>query len=279
MWGSKSDTAGAIFNGTIGTARFGANKTDNTPHEAKIAGKRVEIYFSPSDQVNRNIIRTINSAQTSFQFSQLLITRTDLGLTIRARYDSVTNRACTGGMVEDTSSSGGVPFIIMNNGTNNAFKIYRSSLIFHHKYLIVDQDAPNSDPLVWTGSHNWSNAGDQRNDENSIVIHDQAIANQYYQEFAARYAELNGTICPLTAIKHEARGKISLYPNPATSTLSVNGLKEGLANYTITDAAGRVAQKGKLSGSSFSVGNLKSGVYHLTLSQKTGNTHHIFVKQ
>ena len=47
--------------------------------------------------------------------------------------------------------------------------------------MIVDQDAPSSDPLVFTGSHNWSAAADNDNDENTLVIHDATIANIYYQ--------------------------------------------------------------------------------------------------
>ena len=34
---------------------------------------------------------------------------------------------------------------------------------------------------------NWSANGEDTNDENTLIIHDAAIANQFYQEFAARY--------------------------------------------------------------------------------------------
>ena len=43
-----------------------------------------------------------------------------------------------------------------------------------------------SDPTVITGSMNWSANGDDTNDENTLIIHDAAVANQFYQEFAAR---------------------------------------------------------------------------------------------
>ena len=57
--------------------------------------------------------------------------------------------------------------------------------LLHHKYLIVDVDS-TSDPTVVTGSMNWSANGDDTNDENTLIIHDAPIANQFYQEFAAR---------------------------------------------------------------------------------------------
>ncbi len=58
-----------------------------------------------------------------------------------------------------------------------------TSIIMHHKHLIVDHNSPDNDPLLWVGSHNWSTNANTRNDENTLVIHDPNIANQYYQEF------------------------------------------------------------------------------------------------
>ena len=53
--------------------------------------------------------------------------------------------------------------------------------------MIVDQSDPGSDPFVWTGSHNWSDAANTVNDENTIVIHDATASNLFYQEFAQRF--------------------------------------------------------------------------------------------
>ncbi|MFM7729147.1 MAG: phospholipase D-like domain-containing protein, partial [Flavobacteriales bacterium] len=60
-----------------------------------------------------------------------------------------------------------------------------TNIIMHHKHLVVDHNQPGNDPLLWVGSHNWSSNANTRNDENSLVIHDANIANQYYQEFVA----------------------------------------------------------------------------------------------
>jgi hypothetical protein len=68
-----------------------------------------------------------------------------------------------------------------------------SSRLLHHKYMIVDVNNPSLDPLVVTGSHNWSFAADGSNDENTLILHDQGIANMYLQEFAERYHESGGT--------------------------------------------------------------------------------------
>jgi phosphatidylserine/phosphatidylglycerophosphate/cardiolipin synthase-like enzyme len=47
----------------------------------------------------------------------------------------------------------------------------------HHKVLIID------DSIVVTGSYNFSRSAEERNDENTLVIHDPAIAAQYLAEF------------------------------------------------------------------------------------------------
>ena len=83
--------------------------------------------------------------------------------------------------------------------------------IMHHKYAIIDQALASSDPLVITGSHNWSAAAENSNDENTVFYYNQNIANQYYQEFIERYNELA----------------------PTSSQLEENNLKEKENFYTL----------------------------------------------
>jgi hypothetical protein len=70
--------------------------------------------------------------------------------------------------------------------------------MLHHKYMIADQYAPNSDPMVFTGSHNWSAAADNDNDENTLIIHDATLANIYYQQFVKRFVDNLGVLVELT---------------------------------------------------------------------------------
>jgi len=59
MFGSTTATP------DLSKAKFGPAKSDNTPHEITIGGKRVEIYFSPSDGVNSQLIAHLNTATTT----------------------------------------------------------------------------------------------------------------------------------------------------------------------------------------------------------------------
>jgi outer membrane receptor for monomeric catechols len=101
-----------------------------------------------------------------------------------------------------------------------------ANTIMHHKYLITDQENNASDPQVWTGSHNWSNNANNRNDENTVVIHDQNVANQFYQEFYARFIQ-NGGVVLSRITPQNALNEISIYPNPNNqNVLSVSLNKE-----------------------------------------------------
>ena len=53
----------------------------------------------------------------------------------------------------------------------------------HHKVFIIDEK------IVVTGSFNPSTNGDQRNDENVIIIEDEGIAKQFVDEFWKVYGE------------------------------------------------------------------------------------------
>jgi phosphatidylserine/phosphatidylglycerophosphate/cardiolipin synthase-like enzyme len=63
----------------------------------------------------------------------------------------------------------------------------------HSKTMIIDADT-SSDPTVVVGSTNWSNNGNNVNDENMLIIHDVAIVNQFVQEFNARYTNAGGSL-------------------------------------------------------------------------------------
>ena len=190
MWGSHGDDPDAA------NARFGATKMNNTPHEFIIDGKRVECYFSPSDGVNAKIVDVINSADKDLSVATMLITRITMA-------DAIVERKSAGVAVNGITNAEG-----NNNATVN--EMLEASLtthvtydnvspgILHHKYMIVDQGDPASDPMTFTGSHNWSAAADNTNDENTLIIHDATMANIYYQQFVYRFVENHGVLYELT---------------------------------------------------------------------------------
>ena len=178
MFGSAT----AFPNTTL--AKFGPAKSDNTPHEFIVGGNRVEVYFSPSDGVNQQIVNHIATANNDIEVGTMLITRKIISDAIIARKNAgvtskviITNRG--------TSDATVVSDLTTALGTN--FREYHEQGLLHSKYMIVDQSGQASDPFVWTGSHNWSDAANVSNDENSIVIHDAAECNLFIQDFKYRF--------------------------------------------------------------------------------------------
>lgn len=165
-------------------SRFGPYKLDNTPHEFIIGGMRVESYFSPSDNTHAKILNTLKTADTDLSVATMLITKTDLAYAIRDRFEA---GVVTEVLVKDESSTTEPVISILKNSLADKFRVSGENGIMHHKYAIVDQSDATSDPLVITGSHNWSNSAQFRNDENTLIIHNQDLANQYYQEFVNRF--------------------------------------------------------------------------------------------
>lgn len=167
-----------------GASLFGPYKTNNTPHEFIIGGSRVESYFSPSDNTHSQILKTLKSADTDLSVGTMLITKTDLAYAIRDKHEAGVKATV---LVKDEASCTDPVVDILRNSLQEKFRVAGEAGIMHHKYVIVDQSDASADPIILTGSHNWSNSAQFRNDENTLIIHNQDLANQYYQEYMNRY--------------------------------------------------------------------------------------------
>jgi len=211
MWGSNTDEPNSS------QAKFGMYKTDNTQHSFTISGKPVELYFSPSDKTTSKIINAINSSNYNIYFAQLVFTRSDI-------YQAVLNQKNMGvkdikGIVDQPNSSGSQ----FTNLTNIADVLTQpaGASILHHKYAIIDASYPASSPVLITGSHNWSSAAENDNDENTLIIKDDKIVNLYLQEFKKRYNDCGGTgtfTIPVSVNNNSIRNfsytLYQNYPNP-----------------------------------------------------------------
>lgn len=254
MWGSS----GPQPNGAA--AKFGPDKTDNTPHQFNIGGYEVECYFSPSDDVNNQIMRAINTADSELYFALLVFTRFDLAAAVADRISH--HGVYAAGIADDWNNGGQTAFGILQNVMGPRVMTYdHVSLpgILHHKYLIVDQADLSSNPLVLTGSHNWSTTANQKNDENTIIIHHPAITNQFYQEFWQRFDDNGGGT--LAVDEYELIQEISLFPNPAQH--HINFLLNSAAELFLFDVNGRKIYSGLFTpeNSTMNVSDLEAGIY------------------
>ena len=111
-----------------------------------------------------------------------------------------------------------------------------------------------------TGSHNWSTSAENINDENTVVVHDANIANQYFQEFTA-------IVDAGDFVFEQSTPSLDVYPNPTSDVLRINGMK-GTATVQVVDAAGRVVVETVWNaGQEVDVRLLPQGAYTFTLQQ------------
>lgn len=234
MWGSAT----ASPNSTA--SRFGVRKRADTPRRFVVGGIWMDVHFSPSDRTNDYLLRTIRSAEQSIYFALLTYTRDDLAQAMLAAHRA--GKAVRGVMDNNTDQGSEYAFF-QTNGMDVFLKKGFSGLL-HHKYMVVD--AERSTGRVVTGSHNWSNAAEFANNENTIGIHSAAVARQYVQEWYRRYLDAGGTGAVVLGVSREpAAGAFTLdapWPNPVTGgtaevSLTTSGMQA--VRMVLVDALGR----------------------------------------
>jgi phosphatidylserine/phosphatidylglycerophosphate/cardiolipin synthase-like enzyme len=264
MWGSNTDTPNSS------NAKFGYQKTDNTLHNFNIGGIDIQSYFSPSDGTTNKIISQINGADYSLYLALYVITRDDIRNTIVTR----TNNGMSDlrGIVEDIDAPGSEFFTLQSYG-----EFFQSpSPTLHHKYGIIDASYTESEPTTVTGSHNWSSAAENDNDENTLIIKDVYITNQYMQEFKKRYNEAGGTgtfIIPVVEIEDEENTISDFsyrlyqnYPNPfnPVTTIRFEIPYSQYVELTLYDVLGRKVR-------TLFEGEVPAGIVAIDFSSQSGS--------
>ena len=165
------------FNEMFVDDMFGTDDVPATPNpRVTIDGTPLDIYFSPDDNVANNLLDLIHNASESIYFMAYSFTSDPLAEAIRAQAEE-------GVTVEGVMDSGQI-----NSNIGTEFDPFRqagldvrrdgnSSGLLHHKVIIIDEQ------IVITGSYNFTNSAETRNDENVIVIYNPFIASQFVAEF------------------------------------------------------------------------------------------------
>lgn len=239
---------------------FGANKIDNTPHKFIVGESEVEVYFSPSDQTTSKINSVIESVDYTFELGLLSFTRDDLAQSIIEKNSEF--GVSIRGIIEDENSTGSEFTNLQTNGVNMRSHMGISNS-FHHKYAIADASNSGADPIVITGSHNWSSNAENNSDENTLIIHNATIANIYLQEFEKRWGELGNT----NEINNLIDVKLDVFPNPTNGCITVSSSIEilQLNLYSVNGKLIKIEQSNKM--------NIEnSGNYFLKILTKKGNT-------
>mgnify|MGYP001268034007 CR=1 FL=1 len=265
MWGSNGplpDTS---------NSKFGSEKEDNTPHEFVVNGINIECYFSPSDLVTSKIDDALETADSDISFALLSFTRDELGSEILYRHN---NGVEVKGIIESEFDMGTEYTYLKDNGVAVESHISIPKQI-HHKYAIIDALNETSDPIVVTGSHNWSTSAEVRNDENTLIIHDYNVASTYYEEFMQRYNET------ITYDIDELDVNLSkVYPNPMSGFINISS--EMVQSIELYDIKGQLINKWLTQAKNFMLDGRTwdNGIYILKINHKDNSLESIkIIKQ
>jgi phosphatidylserine/phosphatidylglycerophosphate/cardiolipin synthase-like enzyme len=275
MWGGSGAVA------VSANSKWGVNKAASPVTSFNVNGTTVEMYFSPKDNAQSHLVSAINTANTELFFGIYAFTDNTIAGAIKtkAQVPGISVR----GMM-DSFSKTNTPYTTLSPvmGVNlQVFTGKTSYVVYHNKTMLVDPHNVTSDPQVFTGSYNWTTAGNSANDENSINIHDATIANEYYQSFCQNFVDLGGAACTsiATGVQEFDYGQqpFALYPNPMQDMLTLS-LKNPAAQVTvrISDELGRTVHEEKAFDTSelfMNLGNLPKGIYFATITAD-GNSYY-----
>ncbi len=160
-------------------------------HKTIILGTtKITPFFSPKDKtITTNIIPIINNAKDYIYIPAFIITHDNLSNALIA----AANRGVSVKLIIDATSpsmsrskvkllrAAGIPIKV----ENYAGKVHSKSIIIDDKYII-------------TGSMNFSNSGENKNDENCLIIEDERLAKYYkgffeylWQKIPDKYLKIN----------------------------------------------------------------------------------------
>ncbi len=137
---------------------------DSAPGLVKLNGQLVEAYFCPEDDCQIHVLDVLGSAKKSIHFMTFAFTDDEIGDLLAEKSSRIDVKGV---------------FDPRKDKYSEYEKLKDVSIVakVHHKVFIVDSS------IVITGSYNPSRNGNERNDENVIIIRDVQIAQLFEEEF------------------------------------------------------------------------------------------------
>lgn len=146
----------------------------NLPNIFQLKNSTIEVYFSPQDKPSDRIVQLIKNSKHYVYIPTFLITHTKIsnalieahnrGIDVKVIMDA--NSVYTRNTKHHLLRSNGIPIKI----ENYAGKMHSKTMIIDNEYLIL-------------GSMNFSNSGENKNDENLLIIKDKVLATHYKNFF------------------------------------------------------------------------------------------------
>ena len=183
-----------MFNGI-----FHNDKTSSRHEKVYVNNTEIQVYFSPQDKgLERGIIPLINQAKDYIYIPTFVLTEKRItNALINAKKRGVDIKIIMDSLSPTTKHSKINELRLANIPTkteNYAGKMHSKSIIIDDEYLII-------------GSMNFSNSGENKNDENFLIIKDKDIASVYKDFFLYQWEKIDNK---WLKFKARAEGKDSI---------------------------------------------------------------------
>jgi len=135
---------------------------------------KTEVYFSLSDNPQKEIIKNINQAEAFINIAMYIFTDREIALPlVKAQERGVKVRLYLDKDQVDYKYS--QSRFLVQKGIKT--RISTNNNIMHNKFAIIDNR------LLLTGSYNWTFSANNRNDENLLIIDDPEIIEIFQNQF------------------------------------------------------------------------------------------------
>lgn len=181
--------------------RFHGRKENVPRTTVSVGGRTVEILFSPRGEALTRLHELVTAAAASVDAAVFAWSDAALAAAVHARMLTQPGfrfRGVFEGVFWDAWWSAAVPLSGRTlPGSGPALlppapvRYDREDRKLHAKLMVLDAGTTH-DPVVVVGSTNWTASGDRINDENLLVIHDGALADQARQFIEGRWIQAGG---------------------------------------------------------------------------------------
>jgi len=166
---------GSEFEEMFVSKKFGKGSPSKTPFpEVVIDGTRIECYFAPEDHVLRHIMDEVAGATAAIDIMAFAFTSTDLA---KAVVERIEHGVAVRGLFDERGAAS--EYSRDDYLAEHGARVFmdQNPYTMHNKVIIIDSDT------VITGSYNFTQSAETKNDENELIIHSPAIAGRYRAEF------------------------------------------------------------------------------------------------
>jgi phosphatidylserine/phosphatidylglycerophosphate/cardiolipin synthase-like enzyme len=154
--------------------------SSQTPNEVS----QVEVYFCPIDSCADKLVKKIDSAKSSLYIAIYSFTLDDISdAVIRAKKRGVEVKVIYDSLQSKNDASDDERLI--NEGIEVVYR--KGSGYMHNKFSIIDMN------IVATGSFNYSNNADTKNEENLLFLQSSDLAEKFKQNFDTIWVKSNSS--------------------------------------------------------------------------------------